>query len=62
VNFARARVVTDSQLEELRAKGRLVHLDPLSASLLKIIREASMESTTLPLEFADILLDQELVD
>jgi hypothetical protein len=62
VNFARSKVVTDLQLEALRAKARLQFLDPLSAAVLAKIRECAMRSTTLPLEYADILLDQELVD
>lgn len=62
VNYARAKVVTDEQLELLRARGRLHMLEPLSATLLAKIRACAMESVSLPLELADILLDQELVE
>jgi hypothetical protein len=50
------------ELESLRAKGRIQFLDPLAPELLGKIRSAALQSTTLPLENADILLDQELVD
>lgn len=62
VNFARAKIATDSNLKLLHLKQRLELLEPLSPQLLTKIRESAMSSTTLPLEFADILLDQELVD
>jgi hypothetical protein len=62
INFARARTATDANLQLIHAAGRLEFLDPLSAELLKKIREATMLSTSLPLELADILLDQELID
>lgn len=62
INFARSKITTDANLELLRFRRRLEFLDPLSAQLLAKIRESAMLSTTLPLECADILLDQELVD
>ena len=62
VDFARTKRVTDAQLEQLKSAGRLTCLSPLSVTLLKKIRESAMVSTRLPLEFADVLLDQELVD
>ncbi|MDB5324083.1 MAG: hypothetical protein JWN40_5714 [Phycisphaerales bacterium] len=62
VNYARSRVVSDAQLELLRAKGRIQMLEPLTPALLTKMRTSALESTTLPLENADILLDQELVD
>jgi hypothetical protein len=63
VNFARARIVTDAALEQVRTVGRLQLLqDALSPVLLAKIRDAAMISTTLSLEAADILIDQELVD
>jgi len=62
VNFARAKLVTDTQLEWLRTHGRLQLLDLLPATLLTKIRAAAMQSLTLPLELADVLIDQELVE
>jgi hypothetical protein len=63
VNFARARIVTDAALEQLRAAGRLQLLnDPLSDVLLAKVRESAMNSLTLALEAGDILIEQELAD
>jgi hypothetical protein len=62
VNYSRARVVTDAQLEALKAAGRMEFLVSLSSALLAKIRTAAMRSTWLALEKADILLDQDLVD
>jgi len=62
VNYARARVVTDAALEALRASGRLELLNPPSPELLSRIREGAGRSCTLKLEFADILMEQELID
>ncbi|HEY8667283.1 MAG TPA: hypothetical protein VIL86_11490 [Tepidisphaeraceae bacterium] len=62
VNYSKSKVVTDAQLESLRAKRRLEFLESLSPALLTRIRSSAMQSTTLALENADILLDQELVD
>jgi len=62
VNFARAKMTADANLEALRAKARLEFLDPLSPKLLQRIRDSAMLSKTLALELADVLLDQELVD
>jgi len=62
VNYARARVATDAALEALRVSGRLELLNPLSPELLSRIREGAGRSCTLKLEFADILMEQELID
>lgn len=62
MNYPRTRQVTDAQLEQLRAVGRLQPLDSLSPALLAKVREGAMASTRLPLEHADVLIDQELVD
>jgi hypothetical protein len=62
INYARARMVSDAALEALFASKKLELLDPLTPELLKKIREGAMESITLALEFADLLLDQELVE
>jgi hypothetical protein len=62
VNYARAKVVTDAQLESLRRAGRLQPLEALSPQLLARIRRCAMQSVTLPIDCADILEDQELID
>lgn len=63
VNYARARVVADAILEQLRTANRLELLnDPLSTMLLAKIRESAMNSVTLPLDAGQILIDQDLVD
>jgi hypothetical protein len=62
VNYSRAKIASNVNLEMLKTKGRLQLLEPLSDALLTSIRESAMFSTTLRLDFADILLDQELVD
>ena len=41
VNYSRARVVADAQLEALRAAGRLQFVDPLSPALLAKVRALS---------------------
>jgi hypothetical protein len=62
-NYARARIVPDAALEQLRSAGRLQLLDEsLSQALLTKMRESAMNSITLPLEAGDILMNQELVD
>jgi hypothetical protein len=62
VDYSRAKVVTNAQLESLRRAGRLQLLDPLTAALLARIRQSAMLSKTIAIEHADILEDQELVD
>jgi hypothetical protein len=63
INYARSRIVPDAALEQLRNAGRLQLLnDPLSAALLTKVRESAMNSVRLPIEAADILTEQELVD
>lgn len=63
INFARARIVTDEVLEKLKSANRLQLLgDSLSPMLLAKVRESAMNSVTLPIEAADLLTEQELVD
>lgn len=62
VNYPRARVAADADLEQLRAAGRLVMLTPLSAEVLRRVREGAMTSMRMKLEYAEILIEQKLVD
>lgn len=62
INFSRARLTTNDVLDQLAAAGRFQPLAPLSPALLRKIRNAAMDLSTLPLELADVLLDQDLVD
>lgn len=59
INYARSKVVTNAQLEKLKADGRLSMLEPLSAALLRKVRDGAMLSVTIPIEHGTILLDQE---
>ncbi len=62
INYARAKLVANAAADALKASGRLDVLAPLSVELLQKIRTGAMQSITLPLEFADILVAQELVE
>ena len=62
VNYPRAREARDADLEQLRAAGRLILLDPLRPEILKRIRDRAMDSVDMAIELADILIDQELVE
>lgn len=58
----RARAARDDDLEQLKAAGRLIMLDPLRPETLKLIRDKAMDSIDMEIELADILIDQELVE
>lgn len=62
INFARARIVSLEQMQTLRRRGQIEMLEPLTPTLLAKIRRATLESTRISLEMADILLDQDLVE
>ena len=62
VAFRFARIVSSTLLVESRYKGLLQLQEPLSAALLTHIRESSARSTGLPIEVADILIEQGLLD
>ena len=61
VNFPRARVASNADLDRLRVAGRIAMLSPLSVDLLKRLREGAMDSTRLSLELGQLLIDQRLV-
>lgn len=61
VNYPRAKVVSNTQLEFLLKGNRLAKHQPLSEALLDRIRESVMDSR-MPTEAAQILIDQRLID
>lgn len=62
VAFGFARIVRLTTLVEARYKGLLRLQEPLSPALLDLIRKSAANSTGLPIEAADILIDQGLLD
>src|SRR5207302_2791342 len=52
VNYPRSRTTTNQALEQLKTAGRLELLAPLSAELLRRVREGAMDSTRMALELA----------
>jgi hypothetical protein len=62
VAYNHAKVVTLAQLHGWKDAGHLKLQDPLSAAMLKRIRERAAESVDLALEYAELLSDQELLD
>jgi hypothetical protein len=61
VNYADAVVTTVSKLLAAKDGGAIILQEPLSASVLQRIREATMDSTRISLDHADILINQRLV-
>jgi hypothetical protein len=63
VNYPRANAKSsNAQLDELRSRGRLLMLDPVTPELLQRMREGAAASLKMPLELGEILFDQNLVD
>ena len=62
IKYSHAKVVTDQQLEDFLARGQIHAQAPLSASVLKRVRDAAAESRFMALGHADILIDQGLLD
>lgn len=57
-----ARTVTLKQLNALKDSGRIVLRERLSELLLTRIRRAAADSTRLEMRFADLLIEQGLLD
>jgi hypothetical protein len=62
VAYDKAKVVSLDQLYALKNKGLIQLQAPVSAILLKRIRDSAADSVDLAIELADILSEQELVD
>ncbi len=62
VNYADSRVCSLADLLTLKDKGLLMLQDPMPADLLKRIRDSAMDSERMPLDNANVLIDQGLVD
>lgn len=62
VNYPRARVATDAQLEALKAGGRLQLREPVTAAVLTRIRLGACESRYIKMDHLQILKDQGLVE
>ena len=62
VSYDNARLVSLQQLLALKDTGMLDMQEPCSNLLLKRIRDAAGDSVDLPMEMAEILSEQELVD
>jgi hypothetical protein len=61
VNYQDSQITTLKKLIAARDGGALIPKDPLDPLVLKKIRDASMNSTRMALEHADILMNQGLV-
>ena len=62
IKYSHAKVVTDQQLDEFHTRGQIHVQAPLSASVLKRVRDGAAESRFMALGHADILIDQGLID
>ncbi|MFO0807516.1 MAG: hypothetical protein U0746_02740 [Gemmataceae bacterium] len=62
VAYDKAKAVRLDDLFRLKDSGTIVKKDPVSPELLQRIREKSLDSIDLPMEFADLLADQGLID
>lgn len=62
VNYPRARVLSDSDLDSFLEDGLVRLLDPLTPHVLDRIRRCALDSTRIRLDHADILINQGLVD
>jgi hypothetical protein len=62
VNYGGAKVVSLAQLNTLKDSGLLVQQPPLTAGLLKLVRERVSHSTTMKLKHVEILEQQGLVE
>jgi hypothetical protein len=62
VAYNYAKLVTLANLHGWKDAGHLKLQDPVSAALLKRIRERAADSVDLALEYAELLSDQELLD
>jgi hypothetical protein len=61
VNYAEARVYSDSQLLHLEQKRRIVMYDKVCPEILALIREGAVRSVHMRLRYGQILIDQGLV-
>ena len=62
IKYSHAKIVSDQQLEEFRARGQIHVQAQLSLSVLKRARDGAAESRFMALGHADILIDQGLID
>jgi hypothetical protein len=62
VSYADSRVTTLALLYEGKDRGLFKVLDPIAPEILQRIREAALQSVRMPLENADVLMNQRLVD
>ncbi len=62
IKYSHAKVVTNQQLEEFHAQRQIHVQPPLSAGVLKRVRDGAAESRFMALGHADILIDQGLID
>jgi hypothetical protein len=61
VSYYHAKVVTLTMLLKWKDQGLIVLQDPLSSGLLGRMRQRSGDSTTLPSEKVDILIEQSII-
>jgi hypothetical protein len=61
VAYVHAKVVSLDFLLDRKDKGSIVLQSPLAANLLERIRRCAGDSTTLPPEIADILIEQGII-
>lgn len=61
ISYVHAKVVTLTVLGECKDKGSILLQEPLSVDLLERVRDRSGDSTTLPTDIADILIEQGIV-
>jgi hypothetical protein len=61
VNYPDSKIVSSQQLDALIQSGHLEKHDPVTMELLERIRQGAMLSRFMPLDHAQILIDQGLV-
>jgi|SRR5581483_2859852 len=62
VAYDKARLVTRQQLFALKDSGTIIKHPPVGDGLLKRIRDGCLASADLPMEFAELLANQGLID
>jgi len=60
VNYADSKIVSETQIQRLIHAGKLEHHAPIDLPLLERMREGAMQSRFMPLDHAQLLVDQGL--
>jgi len=62
VNYAESRVYSNAHLDDMDGRGTILVREPLSASILEMIRVGAAKTDRIPLGHKEILIVQELIE